>query len=299
MLTSRFSGLDFMTSENAIPLRGVYINLDSSEKRREHCERQIESFSLGSIYNRFPGIDGKSIYAGHEKTGLSPGKIGCWVSHMNAIRSGLDHDYHMHILEDDFQLTEGFPLLLKYLTDKKDEALDWDILFTDFTLAITKNVFAVKEYISKINSLYSKKLFSIEDALSLYAAGNSSYIVNRRSKDKIASILENGLGAKIPKDLYLREKVRKGEIKAAVTLPFLTTLDDLFMESDILGTIDNKNPSIIFNVLFRKSLSWGADTKSILRTIKKRLAAQPPINDRSMIYTHLVGHFVSDDYKVY
>lgn len=288
-----------MKSDKVLPIRGVYINLDSSLKRRAHCEKQIETFGLGSIYSRFPGVEGKSIYAGYEKTGLSPGKIGCWVSHMNAIKCGIDHDYHMHILEDDFQLTEGFPLLLKYLAETADQTLDWDILFTDFTLAITKNVFSVKEYISKINTLYNKKRFAIEDALNLYAAGNSSYIVNRTSKSKIASILESGLGAKIPKDLYLREKVRKGEIKAAVTLPFLTTLDDLFMESDILGTIDNKNPSIIFNVLFRRSLSWGADTKGILRAIKQRLAAQPPINDRSMIYTHLVGHFVSDDYKVY
>src|SRR5690606_6771279 len=121
------------------------------------------------------------------------------------------------------------------------------------------------------NKLQSNNRFVIEDAKHLYAAGNSSYIVNKSSKQKIADILESGMGSPLPQDIYLREQARQGKIKILVTLPFLTTLSETFKESDILGKIDDRNPSIINNVIFRKSLSWGADTKELLKTIKQRI----------------------------
>jgi GR25 family glycosyltransferase involved in LPS biosynthesis len=285
---------------STVPIRGAYINLEQSVNRRVQCDSFLKQFHLDHLYERFPGIISTDVYEKYKHTGLSPGKIGCWLSHMEAIKASCDHDYHFHLLEDDFEITPAFPHLLQDFDKATSKLGDWDIIFTDFTLTNLRNVNEMKKIIDKVNRLQDEDRFVIEEATNLYAAGNSSYIVNKNSKKKVADILERGLGkSKLPKDIYLREEARKGNLKIFVTLPFLTTLNDTFMDSDILGRIDDRNPSIINNVIFRKSLSWGADTKTLLKTIKQRLAAQKPIGDRGMIYTHLVAHYVSDEYKNY
>lgn len=277
--------------------RGLYINLEKSTFRREQCEAFLKAHGLSDYYQRFNGILGSDFAKQYKSSGLSAGKIGCWLSHLNAVKSSLNNDCHLHVLEDDFELTSAFPQFVRNFDKHTENLGDWDIIFTDFTLTINRDVGAIKQFIAKINKLQSNNRFVIEDAKHLYAAGNSSYIVNKSSKQKIADILEAGMGSPLPQDIYLREQARQGKIKILVTLPFLTTLSETFKESDILGKIDDRNPSIINNVIFRKSLSWGADTKELLKTIKQRISAQPPINDRAMIYTHLVAHIVSDEYK--
>ena len=280
-------------------IRGLYINLEKSTFRREQCEQFFTAQGLSEYYQRFNGILGSDYAEQYKASGLSAGKIGCWLSHLHAVKNSLSNDCHLHVLEDDFELTSAFPQFIRHFDKHTENLGDWDIIFTDFTLAINRDVGAIKNLIAKINKLQSSNRFVIEDAKNLYAAGNSSYIVNKRSKQKIADILEAGMGSPLPQDIYLRELARQGKIKIFVTLPFLTTLSEAFKDSDILGKIDDRNPSIINNVIFRKSLSWGADTKQLLKTIKQRISAQPPINDRAMIYTHLVAHIVSDDYKNY
>lgn len=281
-------------------INGSYINLDSSQERNRQCVRFLVEAGLTPWYKRFPGVRGCDHHERYRDTTLSAGKIGCWISHMEAIRKSCEHDYHFHLLEDDFEFTTKFTELLNQFDEYTAKLSDWDIIFTDFTLTNLRNVNEMKKIIDKVNRLQDEDRFVIEEATNLYAAGNSSYIINKNSKKKVADILERGLGkSRLPKDIYLREEARKGNLKIFVTLPFLTTLADTFMDSDILGKIDDRNPSIINNVIFRKSLSWGADTKTLLKTIKQRLAAQKPIGDRGMIYTHLVAHYVSDEYKNY
>lgn len=285
------------TEQTAV--RGVYINLASATARRAQCESFLAQAGVEEFYSRFEAVAGKDHLDQYAESGLSAGKIGCWLSHLNVLRDNIEGDYHLHVLEDDFELTSAFPHLIQDLDQRTRNIPDWDILFTDFSLAITKDVFAMRDLIHRVDQLYQNNQYTVEDATNLFAAGNSSYIVNRKSKRKVAELLEQGLGSRLPQDLYMRELARQGKLKIVVTLPYLTTLSDAFMESDILGRIEETNPSIIFNVLFRRALAWGADTGAILEQIRKRLSAQPPIPDRAMIYTHLVAHFVSDEYKRY
>src|SRR5690606_5644934 len=138
----------------------------------------------------------------------------------------------------------AFPQFIRHFDKHTENLGDWDIIFTDFTLTINRDVGAIKQFIAKINKLQSNNRFVIENAKHLYAAGNSSYIVDKSSKQKIADILESGMCSPLPQDIYLREQARQGKIKILVTLPFLTTLSETFKESDILGKIDDRNPSI-------------------------------------------------------
>lgn len=287
-------------SKSTISVRGLYINLSNSTERKRQCEDFISNFDLSGYYSRFPGVDGKQVYKYYKSSGLSPGQIGCWISHMEAIKKSFEHEYHVHLLEDDFELTSAFPQFLQNFDEATSRIDDWDIIFTDLLPTNMYNAFFIKKIIYMVDNLQNQKRCIIENARDLYAACASSYIVNKKNKKKVADIIEKGLAiSKLPIDIYFREEARKGNLKIYVTLPFLTTLNENFMKSDILGKIDHHNPSIINDAIFRKSLSWGADTKSLLSTINRRIDQQKSISDRMMIYANLVAHLVSDEYQNY
>lgn len=276
----------------------MYINLARSTERRELCEQQLVEAKLADRYHRLEAVDGAQLKV-ESGSNLSPAKIGCWLSHIAALEQAVHFAGHTHILEDDFQLT---PVFSKFIGDlaKYTAKLDsWDILFTDIDLAGMLNVSAMKNLVASVNSLAQNNNIELRDAQPLYAAANSSYIVNGANRQKVHDLMKQGLASNLPNDLWLRKLIREGSIKAYVTLPFVTTVNPVFNNSTILGNIGSNNPSILFATLFRQSLAAGADTQKLLTSFKKQLGSMPAINDRSMIYAHLVAHFMSDDFKAY
>lgn len=278
---------------------GSYINLDRSKDRRLQCENQIHALGLHSSYHRMKGVDGKNQISAHPALSYSPGKLGCWLSHLKTIDTSLSHDQHLHVLEDDFVFTGVFKQFHDNFESHVSTLSAWDLLFCDVDLANMHNAAEMGKLIQRVSDLEQRKRISFENAEKLYAAGNSSYIINKTSKRKVFSLMKEGFKLGLPNDLYLRKLIREGKIKAFVTLPFVTTVSDDFNESTILGDISKANPSIMFATLFRRSLAWGADTQGLLRTFRDRINRLRPISDRSMIYAQLVAHFVSDDYKPY
>lgn len=281
------------------PLRGSYINLDRSPERRARCEQQLLQHGLTPYYQRLPGVDGTLVHEDYPGTKFSPAKLGCWLSHLKAMEQGLEHDQHHHILEDDFQLTPVFRTFAETLDHQLAKLENWDILFTDVDLAGMHQVQAMRDLIATINKLASSGEIVLRDAVNLYAAGNSSYIINRASKHKVLELMKPGLQTQAPNDIYLRQLIRNGQLKVFVTLPFVTTVDAGFSDSTILGSIGQTNPSILLATQFRRSLACQAETRAILDTVKKQINQLRSISDRGMIYAHLAAHFVSDDYKPY
>lgn len=279
-------------------LLGQYINLAQSHKRRQHCESQISKSGL-SGYERLPGVLGADVAQYYGELNFQPAKLGCWLSHLKAIETSLNNSHHQHILEDDFVFTKVF----KSFHDNFDSHLkslgDWDIIFCDVDIAGMHNVSSMAALIKRVGELENSNRISFNPANPIYAAGNSSYIINKDSKHKIYSLMKNGFHSGLPNDLYLRKLIRDNKVKAFVTLPFVTTVSDDFNESTILGDISKSNPSIMFATLFRRSLAWGADTRSLLRSFQERINKLQPIGDRGIIYAQLVAHFVSKDYKNY
>lgn len=284
---------------DTFPLRGCYINLDRSPERRELCERQLGRFGLADHYQRLAAVDGKLVHGSHGDTKFSPAKLGCWLSHLQAMELGLTHDAHHHILEDDFQLTPAFTAFAHNLDERLIPPGDWDILFTDVDLAGMFQVQAMRELIVTVNRLSASGEVALRDAVNLFAAGNSSYIINRASKARVLELMKPGLATTAPNDIYMRQLIRNGKLKAFVTLPFVTTVDAGFNDSTILGNIGQTNPSILLATQFRRSLAYQAETRAILDSVKTQINQLRPISDRGMIYAHLVAHFVSDDYKPY
>ncbi|MFA5631965.1 MAG: glycosyltransferase family 25 protein [Porticoccaceae bacterium] len=288
-----------MTKVPGACIQGVFINLDISYDRRESCTKQLNDCNLITRYRRLSGIDGKTAVKSYPNLSFTAGKLGCWLSHIKAMELGLEHDCHHHILEDDFLLTPVFKNFSEKFENLVVPLNDWDIIFTDVDVAGMRDVSAMSKLIKQAEKLVVEKRVVFQDARSLFAAGNSSYIINRERKERVLTLMRHGPKTGLPNDLYMRKLIREGVLKAFVTVPFVTSVSGHFNNSTIWGNIEDTNPSIMFSTMFRQSLAFGSDTSGILETFRQRINQLQPISNRGMIYAQLVAHFVSDDYKPY
>ena len=94
-------------------MKGFYINLDKRINRRQHFETMSP---LLKDIQRFQAIE------------YSPGYIGCAMSHIAALKKGLDveGDY-IYIIEDDFMIL-NMDNFTNFLNDFEHIDVDWDIL---------------------------------------------------------------------------------------------------------------------------------------------------------------------------
>ncbi len=119
------------------PIKHYFINLDRSPERRGFVERQLVNMGLAG--ERITGIDGAKLPEKVE--GIDPdlyrrchgrtirsGEIGCYLSHLKALRAFLDSgDHFAVILEDDAVLLPSYKEVLAALTGEK-MASRWDMV---------------------------------------------------------------------------------------------------------------------------------------------------------------------------
>lgn len=103
-------------------MRIILINLDGDTERRRRVEGRLRA--LGLDWERLPAVDGRRLTPSHEvlvdrkeqaARGLriSPGEIGCWLSHRAAQRKIAEGPERMAlILEDDLDVHEDLPDVL-------------------------------------------------------------------------------------------------------------------------------------------------------------------------------------------
>ncbi len=101
------------------------VNLERSHQRWKDASRQLDT--TGISYERVPAIDGSTIdylkfadnkrcrsYMGRD---LNPGEVGCFLSHILALKTFLaSSEEFALILEDDFLMTGDFTERLKSIT---------------------------------------------------------------------------------------------------------------------------------------------------------------------------------------
>lgn len=124
------------TAVEAAPDAHVFfINLDRAVQRREHMERQLNT--LGMPYTRIEAVLGKDLEEPiegfdekrfHVLTGKrkSPGEIGCYFSHIKALKAFLETDKpYALMLEDDVTIPANLPALL---VASVKHSQTWDLL---------------------------------------------------------------------------------------------------------------------------------------------------------------------------
>lgn len=96
--------------------KAYLVNLDRSPGRLEFMRQKFNA--IGLAVERVPAVDGSAIdFAPYADSGLTPGEVGCFLSH-RAIWEKLlrSDDDHALVLEDDVRLSADLPELLANLS---------------------------------------------------------------------------------------------------------------------------------------------------------------------------------------
>ena len=223
-----------MTRE-ATPYRGLYINLDRSGARRERMEAQLATFGLNDRYSRFAAIDGSALASGSR---LKPGELGAFHSHAAALESSASHGLTVHILEDDALLSEHIrPVIEDAITTGLFDR--FDILFTDTFISPHLGMLkALKGAFDNVRISPERPLrlheLQVLDLARENFACLTSYAVGANAIGKILALYRAELASGPAKqvDLFLRDCVQSGRLRAGLVFPFVTSFD----LADVAGT---------------------------------------------------------------
>jgi GR25 family glycosyltransferase involved in LPS biosynthesis len=280
---------------------GLYINLDRSGGRRLAFERQLESFALTRSYARFPAIDGSQL--SHARSALPPGETGCFFSHFRALESARPRSMPVHILEDDALLSEhARPVIEGAIAGNLFDR--FDILFTDTFvnchLGMLKSMKAAFDAVKSPRSIPLRlNQLQVIDLAQQNFACLTSYIVGTKSIDKILSLYQQEIagGLKTPVDLFIRDAVHAGKLRAACLFPFVTSFN---LEEVKGSTLHEKNekPSVMVLAVLRYSFFANCDLGAATAHLDAALGTDrrnaDPHHD---LIVRALGFVMSDEFK--
>jgi len=263
------------------PYSGRYINLDRSTGRRDKIEQQLRHLGIDHAYRRFPAIDG--LQSAENAGTISPREYGCFASHAQLLKEGSSAGTHLHVLEDDALLSAEFvPVISKLIGH--GVLNQFDILFTDVFVPLDPYQINMYERIRRENTRMDAatgqeilKDIAVFDLRNRVWACTSSYVVAHRSVERIADLLGNMLvaGPKSPIDLVLRQFVNSGVLKAAVTLPFVTSID---LSLDLQSTVREMDLNHVARSILRHTLCLRPDWALIQDVVQRHFS--PASRDR-------------------
>lgn len=236
---------------------GLYINLDSSRDRRKRMEAELSSLGLAKKYERFEAIRGDGTRE-QSQTTLPGGQLGCWLSHLAVWRRAEGQGSHLHVLEDDAALS---PLLVRVLDELQLDESSWDLIFTDayFHPPPTPEQFA--QLCAAREAFRREQRISLIDLRQLAFTGTTSYLVNQRSLPRLVELLQGGWQSNRTIDVVLQQLIRRGELRARLAFPFLSTMAS---ESEH-STAGLQGPAIKALDAFRQAWFYAADPDAIRR----------------------------------
>jgi glycosyl transferase family 25 len=218
------------------PFLTLVINLDRAHDRMMRLAQRL--LTLGVSWERVPAVDGQAIDwrnpshldldEFHRRHGKSPlaGEVGCYLSHVKAIETFLASGaQYALILEDDIQLNDDLPSVLRSLQDCPQT---WDLV-----------------KLSGVHRGTPIKLYSLDDGHDLVVlltkcTGASAYVLNRRAAETFLPAL---LPMRIPFD-HEFDRAWHWRIKTRAVLPYPCVHDQM-----VASTINYEDRS-------RRRFSW-------------------------------------------
>jgi GR25 family glycosyltransferase involved in LPS biosynthesis len=273
--------------------RGVFLNLNRNEHRRSRLTRHLAEIGAMPRYERCEAVDGRAASEQHS-TSLDPGNLGLWLSHEKILRETGAAAEHLHIIEDDAQLAQNFAGLLDGLLAHCDVRFPgWDVLFTDVFLEPRTDIF--KAYCDKRKLYDESKTYTMIDLTRVHFACTSSLIINKASLTKYQGLIAGHWKLGKPIDIFLRELVHTGQLKAFLTIPFITTISEGSNDSDIRGDIDRSRRVCD---LFRRGLFQDADVNGLLAEMQ-RLTSDTKISPLAALYLNAEMFTLGDKFVRY
>jgi GR25 family glycosyltransferase involved in LPS biosynthesis len=272
--------------------RGLFINLDSSTSRRHHMEAELRKYQLQDRYARFPAVDGRALTGA--QGAISAGERACFQSHVRALESAKAANGTVHILEDDVVLS----LQLEQIISGFDAGgmFDYfDLIFTDIALGLDILLLRRLKTLFDAYRQSQRPKFDVLDFNNVYQAGFQSYLVPRKSLDKVLSALRRGLdaGPNVPIDIFVRRDAQEGRLRLGCIFPFVTSvqLGDA-ATTTLADRAQNTEITREIVALLRYSFFVGRDLKAIPESLLTRLYAARG-DDYDRLITAVLGFVVS------
>ncbi len=251
-------------------------------------ERRLAAACLGAPYRRFVAVDGTALPASRS---ISAGALGCWHSHAGALQAAPRDGRFVHILEDDVMLSRHIADALK--TAIRSEAIEaYDIVFTDTYLQ--DNVNFLRFLKGSFDKFLADGRLQFIDLKGIPLGGTTSYLVNPKSLGRIASLLagEVARGPTVPIDIYLREQVSRGALKAGCLFPFVTC-----PVADEASTISAQSATDSVMLMLRRAFFIDAEFKAAARTARNWLGGQLPADDQLDFIADLLKFCISSRFR--
>ena len=283
---------------------GYYINLDRSNARRERFDAQLARFGLSARYSRIPAIDGRTAKLPASK--VTPGEGGCFLSHCRALEEGRTRGTPVHILEDDAVLSaHTAPVIEDAIAARLFDRVD--ILFTDSLfqchLGMLKSLKAAFDRI-KLPEAGPAKLADLQllDLSQQSFSCLTSYVVAPRAIDRLLAMMrqEIAAGPRTPADLFVRDAVHAGKLRAACVFPFVTSfdLDEVARSTIGEGGEAPAKPSVMVLAVLRNSFFLGGDLDNAKRHLDAATKkGRKPTNAHHDLIVQALEFVVSDDFQ--
>ncbi len=261
------------------------------------------ALGLESLYTRFPATDGASLRAAG--TGLKPGELGCFYSHAAALRAASGSAACVHILEDDAILSEHVrPVVESAIAANMFER--YDIVFTDMFVNCHLGLLKfLKSSFAKLETPPPRAL-RFEDLQVIDLAQQSfscltSYIVAPRAIDRMLAFYsqEIAAGPKSPVDIFVRDCVLAGKLRAACLFPFITTFDLKEVAASTIagGNRGGADPSVMVMAALRYSFFVGRDLAYAQSCLDAAMRGLAPLDAHERLIAQAVDFVLSDAFQ--
>ena len=269
----------------------IAINLDAAADRRAALERNVrECLPSSWRLERFAAID--ALQASAHPGRLRDAEKGCYLSHVAVIEQAMAIDDHVLVLEDDVLFgphsASGIDAAIGSLPVEA-----WDVIFTDVCIA---NVHAMIELLEIRRRLVAASQATLLELARLPFAGATAYVVNRAAKARVLDTVRAGARSlDQPYDLFLRDRITAGALRAKVIFPFATSLSEHAGASSIQLGGEFGLTDFVWDA-YRRLVFADRDLPALQRAV--RAGPDSALDAETEIIGRLVGLQLSPGYKV-
>ena len=256
-----------------------YINLKAATARRARLEAQVQALPPGQwVLQRFEAIDADSNECRLAQGRISEREKGCFLSHKalltQMLHSGVEIPFM--VWEDDVLVgPSAHGAVERFLAQAAPST--WDILYTDL---IVPDLGSMLELLTKSRKLRPRQEVEVLDLRGRSFAGASAYLVNPRSLQKVVAALDSVAALNEPVDLLLRRFIHEGALSARALFPFVTTVSDASLQSQIQPDADTGTD--LAWTLFRR-LMWSECQVESLYPMCNQLSSLHPDPESSVM----------------